>query len=53
MKITQDVREFAAKQGVSEERALAVGMSIKAREFVELGSEIYQSNEPQKREDGS
>jgi phosphomethylpyrimidine synthase len=41
MKITQDVREYAAKQGVEEEIALAVGMSEKAREFVSSGGEIY------------
>ncbi|MCO5332398.1 MAG: hypothetical protein M9893_00005, partial [Pyrinomonadaceae bacterium] len=46
MKITQEVRDFAAKEGVSEEKALAVGMSEKAREFVESGSEIYQGNLP-------
>ncbi len=46
MKITQEVRDFAAKEGVSEEKALAVGMSDKAREFVESGSEIYHGNLP-------
>src|SRR3954468_13085217 len=34
MKITQDVRDYAAKQGVDAEKALAVGMSEKAKEFV-------------------
>ncbi|WP_250439470.1 phosphomethylpyrimidine synthase ThiC [Caballeronia sp. AZ1_KS37] len=42
MKITQDVRDFAAKQGVSESEALAKGMETKAIEFVKKGSEIYQ-----------
>ncbi|MDR5778989.1 phosphomethylpyrimidine synthase ThiC [Caballeronia sp. LZ065] len=42
MKITQDVRDFAAKQGVSEQEALAKGMETKAIEFVKKGSEIYQ-----------
>ncbi len=41
MKITQDVRDYAAKQGVSEEDALAKGMEQKAVEFVEKGAEIY------------
>jgi phosphomethylpyrimidine synthase len=41
MKITQDVRDFAAQQGLEAEKALAVGMSEKAKEFVESGSEIY------------
>ena len=44
MKITQDVREFAKEQGVAEEKALAVGMAEKAKEFVDKGSEIYQGN---------
>jgi phosphomethylpyrimidine synthase len=42
MKITQDVREYAASQGVSEAEALDLGMSEKAAEFVATGSEIYQ-----------
>ncbi|MFV0387699.1 MAG: phosphomethylpyrimidine synthase ThiC [Pyrinomonadaceae bacterium] len=46
MKITQDVREYAAKEGVEEEKALAVGMAEKAKEFVETGSEIYHGNLP-------
>jgi phosphomethylpyrimidine synthase len=41
MKITQDVREYADKLGVEEGKALAVGMSEKAKEFVEKGGEIY------------
>jgi phosphomethylpyrimidine synthase len=42
MKITQDVREFAAKHGVSEQDALKKGMEVKAVEFVKKGGEIYQ-----------
>src|SRR6187397_171503 len=42
MKITQDVREYAAKLGVSDEEALAKGMEVKAVEFVQQGAEIYQ-----------
>ena len=41
MKITQEVREFAAEQELSESEALAKGMEKKAKEFVEKGSEIY------------
>ena len=41
MKITQDVREYAAKQGVDEAAALAKGMEDKSKEFTEKGSEIY------------
>jgi phosphomethylpyrimidine synthase len=40
MKITQDVRDYAAAQGISEERALADGMAAKSREFIEAGAEI-------------
>jgi phosphomethylpyrimidine synthase len=41
MKITQDVRDYAAKQGVSDKDALAKGMEAKAVEFVKRGAEIY------------
>ncbi|MFM8441695.1 MAG: phosphomethylpyrimidine synthase ThiC [Acidobacteriota bacterium] len=47
MKITQDVREFAAKEGIDEEKALAAGMAEKAKEFVASGSEIYHGNIPE------
>ncbi len=42
MKITQDVREFAASQGISEQEALTKGMEVKAVEFVKQGAEIYK-----------
>src|SRR5216110_947139 len=42
MKITQDVRDFAAKLGVSEQDALMKGMEQKAVEFVQSGGEIYR-----------
>nr|PZN06253.1 MAG: phosphomethylpyrimidine synthase ThiC [Pseudomonadota bacterium] len=41
MKITQDVRDYAAKQGLSEEEALAKGMEAKAVEFVKKGAQLY------------
>jgi phosphomethylpyrimidine synthase len=41
MKITQDVREYAATLGVEEGAALEAGMQAKAKEFVEGGGEIY------------
>jgi phosphomethylpyrimidine synthase len=41
MRITQDVRDFAAKHGVSEDEALAKGMEVKAVEFVKKGGELY------------
>ena len=42
MKITQDVRDYAAKQGVDERAALEKGMEEKSVEFVKQGSEIYR-----------
>jgi phosphomethylpyrimidine synthase len=41
MKITQDVRDYAAKLGVDESVALRKGMEEKAVEFVKKGAEIY------------
>ena len=41
MKITQDVREYAAKQGLDEQAALAKGLEEKAIEFVKKGAEVY------------
>jgi phosphomethylpyrimidine synthase len=41
MKITQDVRDYAAKAGLSAEAALQHGMTEKAIEFVRKGSELY------------
>jgi len=41
MRITQDVRDYAARHGVSEEQALARGMEAKAVEFVRKGAELY------------
>jgi phosphomethylpyrimidine synthase len=42
MKITQDVREYAAKIGVSEQEALNKGMEVKSVEFVTSGGEVYR-----------
>jgi phosphomethylpyrimidine synthase len=42
MKITQDVRDYAATLGVSDEQALKKGMEVKAIEFVKGGAEIYR-----------
>jgi phosphomethylpyrimidine synthase len=41
MKITEDVRKYAAKQAISEEEALKKGMEEKSKEFVEKGAEVY------------
>ncbi len=42
MKITQDVRDYAAKQGIAETEALEKGMEEKAIEFVKTGAEVYR-----------
>jgi len=42
MKITQDVREYAAQKGLEEQAALAAGMQEKAEEFKKTGAKIYQ-----------
>lgn len=41
MKITQDVREYAEQQGISDKDALQKGMQEKSIEFVKKGAEIY------------
>ncbi|MCK5726801.1 MAG: phosphomethylpyrimidine synthase ThiC [Thiotrichaceae bacterium] len=41
MKITQDVREYAEKLGVSEDEAMKKGMKEKSIEFIDTGSKIY------------
>jgi phosphomethylpyrimidine synthase len=41
MKITQEVREFAAAQGVGEGDAIARGMAEKSAEFKQVGGELY------------
>ncbi|MCK6436793.1 phosphomethylpyrimidine synthase ThiC [Rivihabitans pingtungensis] len=41
MKITQDVRDYAAQQGISAEAALQQGMEVKSVEFVKGGGKLY------------
>src|SRR3954454_14147453 len=41
MKITEDVRKYAAEQGIKEEEALEKGLEQKATEFTEAGAELY------------
>lgn len=42
MKITQDVRDYAAKQGLKTDDAIRKGLEEKSKEFRAKGSEIYQ-----------
>jgi phosphomethylpyrimidine synthase len=41
MKITEDVRKYAAEQGLAESIALEKGLKEKSAEFTEKGSEVY------------
>ena len=43
MKITQDVRDYAAKVGADEQAALEKGMAEKSAEFREAGAEVYRT----------
>ena len=47
MKITQDVREFAAQKGVSEQAALDQGMAEKSAQFKAQGGELYIPIQPE------
>ena len=42
MKITQDVRDYAAEHGVGTEDALAAGLAEKSAEFRAQGAEVYR-----------
>ena len=42
MKITQDVRDYAAEHGVDEARALEAGMAEKSAQFREQGAQVYR-----------
>jgi phosphomethylpyrimidine synthase len=41
MKITQDVRDYAAAQGLAEDQAIAAGLAEKAAEFKRAGEHLY------------
>ena len=41
MKITQEVRDYAEAQGISEDEAIDLGMQAQAQQFVEKGAEVY------------
>jgi len=41
MKITEDVRKYAAERGIDEMSAIEAGLSEKAEEFQQSGAEIY------------
>ncbi len=41
VKITEDVRKYAAQQGIEESAAIEQGLREKAEEFQHAGAEIY------------
>ena len=41
MKVTEDVRKYAAEQGIPGEQAIAEGMTAKSKEFSPNGAEVY------------
>ena len=42
MRITQDVRDYAAQKGLADQAALEAGMQEKAEEFKKTGAKIYR-----------
>ena len=46
MKITQDVRDYAAQQGLDEATALGEGMAAKSAEFKAAGGALYIPIQP-------
>ncbi|HEV2954251.1 MAG TPA: phosphomethylpyrimidine synthase ThiC [Candidatus Dormibacteraeota bacterium] len=42
MRITQDIRDYAEKQGLEEQEALVAGLAEKAEQFRKAGGKIYQ-----------
>ncbi len=41
MKLTDDVRRYAAEPGIAEEEAIKRRMQEKSKEFVDQGAEVY------------
>ena len=41
MKVSEDVRQYAASQGLSEEGTVEKGMEEKFKEFAEAGAKVY------------
>ncbi|NOT13323.1 MAG: phosphomethylpyrimidine synthase ThiC [Methylococcaceae bacterium] len=42
MKISQDVRDYAAAKGINDDEALVEGMQEKSKQFIEQGADIYR-----------
>ena len=45
MKITEDVREYAAERGLKDEEAIEAGMKEMSEEFIGAGGEVYNAEE--------
>ena len=45
MKITQDIRDYAEKRGITDIDAIQEGLDEKSEEFRESGGEIYMPSE--------
>ena len=41
MKITEEVRKYAAAQGINDTDAIQAGLVQKSKEFLETGAQIY------------
>ena len=41
MRITEDVRRYAAERGITEESAIEQGLKQKGTEFKKSGAELY------------
>jgi phosphomethylpyrimidine synthase len=41
MKITEDVRQYAAEHGIDENEAVEKGLKEKSAELVDKGAEVY------------
>jgi phosphomethylpyrimidine synthase len=41
MKITEDVRKYAAERGLTNEATIERGLEEKSREFVQRGGDVY------------
>jgi phosphomethylpyrimidine synthase len=49
MRISQDVRRYAAERGLTTDAAARTGMGEKSREFVELGASVYVAADAHQR----
>jgi phosphomethylpyrimidine synthase len=44
MKITEDVRRYAAQQGTTDEDTIQRGLEQKVKDFKESGAEVYRKS---------